>query len=205
MPISSTASPRRFRHANETGRRVFMRRPFPDPSMLEKTLKIWSMIETAIIGVLVIAALACFLGGAVLRGLWPAHAIDWAEEVAIYLIIWATVISGSVLAAEGRHINTDVFVMMMPDAVQRFLPAVMMALTLGFCVVMMVYGWRAYEFALMLDERSASTLRAPQAYTVFLALPVGMALIAGRIVLLAALRRGITASADHHGKSGAND
>lgn len=34
----------------------------------------------------------------------------------------------------------------------------MTALTIGFCTAMALYGWRAYEFALMLDERSASTL-----------------------------------------------
>ena len=38
--------------------------------------------------------------------------------------------------------------------------------------------------ALLLDERSASSLRTPQAYAVFLALPVGMALILARIAIL---------------------
>jgi len=49
---------------------------------------------------------------------------------------------------------------------------------------MMVYGWRAYEFALLLDERSASTLRAPQGPLVFLPLPVGMALMLARAALM---------------------
>ncbi|MCK5748275.1 MAG: TRAP transporter small permease subunit, partial [Oricola sp.] len=79
---------------------------------------------------------------------------------------------------------------------RRVLPVLMILLTLGFCVVMMVYGWRAFEFALLLDERSASTLRVPQAYAVFLALPVGMALIIGRILLLMILRRGIVQTSE---------
>jgi TRAP-type C4-dicarboxylate transport system permease small subunit len=35
----------------------------------------------------------------------------------------------------------------------------------------------------MLDERSASTLQAPQAWVLYLALPAGMLLIAVRIAL----------------------
>tara|TARA_Y100000815_G_scaffold150594_2_gene136527 strand:+ start:18028 stop:18600 length:573 start_codon:yes stop_codon:yes gene_type:complete len=169
---------------------------FSGHSMIEKILKIWSAVEMALIGALTMCSLACFLGGAIVRAVWPAHAVDWAEEISIYLIIWATVISGSVLAAEGRHINTDVFVMGMPEIMRRVLPVLMILLTLGFCVVMMVYGWRAFEFALLLDERSASTLRVPQAYAVFLALPVGMALIIGRILLLMLLRRGIVQTSE---------
>ena len=47
-----------------------------------------------------------------------------------------------------------------------------------------VYGWQAFEFALLLDERSASSLRVEQGWAVFLALPVGMALIIGRVGLM---------------------
>lgn len=152
--------------------------------MIPRILSIWTLIEKLLIGLLIFAALFTFLGGAVLRAVAPGHAIDWAEEVALYCIIWATVLSGSVLVAEGRHISTEVFVSMMRPATQRIVGWAMTALTIGFCAAMALYGWQAYEFALLLDERSASTLRAPQGYLVFLALPVGMTLILGRVALM---------------------
>ena len=76
--------------------------------MIDRILTIWSRIETALIGLLVLCALATFMGGAAVRVLAPQHAVDWAEEVALYFIIWATALAGSTLAAEGRHINTEI-------------------------------------------------------------------------------------------------
>jgi TRAP-type C4-dicarboxylate transport system permease small subunit len=122
--------------------------------------------------------------------------VDCAEEVSIDFLPWATVLSGSVLAAEGRHINTEIVTGALPPGPRRAVAAAILLLTLGFCVAMTVYGWQAFRFALMLDERSGSSLRTPQGWAVFLALPVGMALIVARICLLAATGRGITPT-DH--------
>lgn len=152
--------------------------------MIHRILTLWTRIEAILIGSLVLAALAVFLGGAALRAFAPLHAVDWAEEVALYGIVWATVLAGSSLVAEGRHIYTEVFLSALGPRARRALGWVMTLVATGFCAAMMVYGWQAYGFALMLDERSASTLRVPQGYAVFLALPVGMALILGRVGLM---------------------
>ncbi len=152
--------------------------------MIDKILKVWSQVETVLIGLLLLAALAVFLGGAVLRAVAPAHAVDWAEEISVYCIIWATVLSGSVLIYEKRHISTEIVASIFPPRTQAVLGFAMLLLTLGFCAVIGWYGYEAVQFALMLDERSASSLRTPQAWAMFLALPVGMALIVLRLVLM---------------------
>lgn len=152
--------------------------------MIARILHIWSRVETVLIGFTIIAALTVFLGGAALRHLSPAHSVDWAEEVALYFIIWSTVLCGSSLVAEGRHISTEVFLSMFGPRARDLLGWGITALSVGFIFAMLVFGWQAFNFALLLDERSASTLRTPQGYAVFLALPVGMALILGRIGLM---------------------
>lgn len=157
--------------------------------MIDTILKIWGRIETALIGIAILSALAVFLGGAAIRVLFPTDSIDWAEEVALYFIIWATALSGSSLVAEGRHIHTEVFVGMLRPKLRHALGWAMTALSTAFCITIMIYGWQAYEFAGMLDERSASSLRTPQDWTVFLSLPVGMALIVGRVGLMIAAGR----------------
>jgi TRAP-type C4-dicarboxylate transport system permease small subunit len=157
--------------------------------MLEKLLRLWSRIETILVGTLMFAALAIFLGGAVVRAVAPLHAVDWAEEVSLYCIVWATVIAGAGLVAEGRHISTGVFVARLSPGTRRAVGWLTAVLATGFCVAMLVYGWQATQFSAMLDERSASTLRTPQAYALFLALPVGMALILLRVAALVALGR----------------
>jgi TRAP-type C4-dicarboxylate transport system permease small subunit len=45
-------------------------------------------------------------------------------------------------------------------------------------------GLEGVLFASMLEERSASTLQAPQAWVLYLALPVSMLLIVARLALL---------------------
>lgn len=162
--------------------------------MLDRILTIWSRIETALIGMLVLCALGTFMGGAALRVLAPRHAVDWADEVALYFIVWATAIAGSTLAAEGRHINTEILVGALPRRWRTGALVFTGALTLAFCLAMAWYGWQGFAFSRMLDDRSGSSLRAPQAWLLFLALPVGMGLMALRIVLLALRGRGITAA-----------
>lgn len=152
--------------------------------LIGRILKVWTALETVAIGCMIFAALAVFLWGAAVRALAPARAVDWAEEVALYFIIWATMLSGSVLAAEGRHINTEVFTSGLPAGVQRWLRRGLTLVMLGFCAAMLHFGLQAYHFAILLDERSGSSLRTPQSWAVFLALPVGMGLIIGRMVLL---------------------
>lgn len=152
--------------------------------MIESIMRIWTRIDTILIGTLILAALAIFLGGAAVRVFAPIHAVDWAEEVSLYCIVWATVLSGSSLVAEGRHISTELFVSALSPAWQRAVGWFVTLLIVGFCGVMAWYGWKAFGFALLLDERSASSLRTPQAYALFLALPVGMVLILGRMALM---------------------
>lgn len=152
--------------------------------MISKILTLWTRIESVLIGLLILGALAAFLGGAALRAFAPAHAVDWAEEVALYGIVWATVIAGSSLLTEGRHIRTEIFLTAMTPAARAVVGWMMAALSIGFCIVMLIHGWKAFGFALMLDERSASTLRVQQGYAIFLALPVGMALMLGRAALM---------------------
>ena len=152
--------------------------------MIPRILSIWSRVESILIGALLILSLVVFLGGGLLRVLFPAYAIDWATEVSIYLIIWATVLAGAAIVQEDRHLHTEVFIAALSPRMRRAVGWAMTILSIGFVAVMLVYGWQAYEFANLLDERSGSSLRAPQGFAVFLPLPLGMALILIRCTLM---------------------
>jgi TRAP-type C4-dicarboxylate transport system permease small subunit len=154
--------------------------------MIDRFMHAWNRVETVLVGFLLAIALAVFLGGSALRHASPDNAIDWAEEVSIYCIVWATVLSGSALMHERRHITTDALVSLLPAATRNAIALFVMLLTLAFCTAMAWYGWQATLFAVMLDERSASTLRTPMAYALFLALPVGMALTVLRLAVMLA-------------------
>jgi len=134
-------------------------------------------LEAIVIGLLVVAAIVLFLYGSALRVLAPAHTLDWAEEVTIYLVIWSTLLTGRRLAADRAHISARVIEHLVPPRVKRVLDVAIDVLTFAFCAVMLWLGVEAVRFVHALDERSATTLQAPQAWVLDLALPVAMALI----------------------------
>jgi len=144
----------------------------------------WRRFETVVIASLVVLALAVFLYGSLARSFAPALAIDWSEEVTIYLIVWATLLSGGRLTAERAHVSAEMFMHVLSPAARLRLRIGIDVLTLAFCCFVLWLGIEGVLFAHMLDERSASTLQAPQAWVLYLALPVSMLLIVVRIVLL---------------------
>lgn len=144
-------------------------------------------IEAALIGVLVLAAIVLYLYGSAARVLAPAFARDWVEEVTIYLVVWSTLLCGRRLAADRAHISAQVIDHLLPARIKRLVDVAIDALTFGFCAVMLWLGAQAVSFVRALDERSATTLQAPQAWVLDLALPVAMALI---LVGLVQARRG---------------
>jgi TRAP-type C4-dicarboxylate transport system permease small subunit len=141
----------------------------------------WRRFETTVIGALVVLALALFLYGSLTRSFAPALAIDWSEEVTIYLIAWATLLSGGAITAERAHVSADMLGQRLSPRARRRLQLGIDVVVLGFCCLMLWLGAEGVLFAHLLDERSASTLQAPQAWVLYLALPVGMLLIAARI------------------------
>jgi TRAP-type C4-dicarboxylate transport system permease small subunit len=72
---------------------------------------------------------------------------------------------------------------------RRRLQTAIDVVVLAFCGLMLWLGSEAVLFAHLLDERSASTLQAPQAWVLYLALPLGMLLIVVRIALRLTLDR----------------
>lgn len=143
----------------------------------------WRRVETCAIGLLVVLALGIFLYGSLVRSVAPALAIDWSEEVTIYLIVWAMLLSGGSLTADRAHVSAEILVHVLSAHGRRRLQLAIDILMLAFCSLMLWLGVEGVLFAHMLDERSASTLQAPQAWVLYLALPVGMLLIAGRVAL----------------------
>jgi TRAP-type C4-dicarboxylate transport system permease small subunit len=149
----------------------------------EKVRQYWQRFEAAIIGVLVVLALAIFLYGSLARSFAPALAIDWSEEVTIYLIAWATLLSGGAITADRAHVSANMLGHLLTPLAQRRLQISIDVVVLGFCGLMFWLGIEGVLFAHMLDERSASTLQAPQAWVLYLALPSGMLLIVARLAL----------------------
>jgi TRAP-type C4-dicarboxylate transport system permease small subunit len=156
----------------------------PDPKHEPSFREFGRRVEIVVIGALVVLALIVFLYGSLVRTFAPAFALDWAEEVTIYLIIWATLLSGGTLASGREHVSAQIVAHLLSARARRCLQIGIDVLTLAFCVLVLWLGIQGVLFAWMLDERSASTLQAPQAWALYLSLPVSMLLIVVRVALL---------------------
>ena len=165
-------------------------------------MKIWHRAEQAIVGILGLAALACAVWQVLTRYFFPQDSIGYAEEIIVYLLIWAVMIVSSQLVRTDSHVRPDVLRTVMPPAAARWLELFNCAAAVVFCAALTWYGWQIVATAQAIDERSASDLRFPM-WIYYAALPAGGALMAVRyairLVGLAAVPDRIPAPAHHLG------
>ena len=145
-------------------------------------MKTWDRAERAIVGALGLAALAIALWQVLSRYFFPHQAISYAEEVMVYLLIWAIMIVSSQLVSTDSHIRSDIVRNVVPAGVARWLEIFTCAAAVAFCGALTWYGWQIVEIARAIDEHSPSDLQFPM-WIYYLALPTGAALMAVRYTI----------------------
>jgi C4-dicarboxylate transporter, DctQ subunit len=142
----------------------------------------WDWIERTLVGVLgacamVIAAVQVFG-----RYIAPGAAITWAEEVIVYIAVWAVMIIASQLVRTDGMVRPDLVLRLLSPGVQRWVEMFNCLAAMVFTFGMLWYGWRVVGTALLLDQRSSSDLQFPL-WIYYLALPTGGALMLGRYTI----------------------
>ena len=139
----------------------------------------WDWVELTVVGLL--GALALLAGVTQVAGRYiaPEHAITWAEEVIVYLIVWAVMIVSSQLVRTDGHVRPDLVLRLLPPQAQRVVEIVNSIIALVFCAGLVWYGWQIVELAQMLDQRSPTDLQFPM-WIYDAALPTGGLLMALR-------------------------
>jgi C4-dicarboxylate transporter, DctQ subunit len=152
----------------------------PDPaearSPAARFFAAWDWIERTLVGALgafalVIAAVQVFG-----RYIDPAGAITWAEEVIVYVAVWAVMIIASQLVRHDGHVRPDLVLRLLPAHVQRWVEVFNCLVALAFTFGMIWYGWEVVNGALLLDQRSSTDLQFPM-WIYYTALPAGGALM----------------------------
>jgi len=142
----------------------------------------WNWIERTLVGALgafalVIAAVQVFG-----RYIDPAGAITWAEEVIVYVAVWAVMIIASQLVRSDGHVRPDLVLRLLPPQVQRWVEVFNCLVALAFTFGMIWYGWEVVNGALLLDQRSSTDLQFPM-WIYYTALPAGGALMFIRYII----------------------
>ncbi len=147
-----------------------------------RALQIWDRVEQIGVGLLGLAALALALWQVLGRYLFPREAIGYAEEVIVYLIIWAVMLISSDLVRNDGHVRSDLVLRLLPAGVVRWVEVLNCIVALLFCAGLVWYGYQIVDTALLLDERSSTDLQFPK-WIYYLSLPVGAGLMLVRYVM----------------------
>jgi C4-dicarboxylate transporter, DctQ subunit len=137
---------------------------------------IWDKVERTIVGLLGAFALVIAVLQVFGRYIDPANAITWAEEVIVYVAVWAVMIVASDLVRTNGHVRPDLVLRLMGAQAQRWVESFNCVVALVFTFGMVWYGWDVVNTALLLDQRSSSDLQFP-IWIYYLALPTGGALM----------------------------
>lgn len=145
-------------------------------------MKIWNRAEQTLVGVFGLVALAFALWQIVSRYFFPRQSISYAEEVIVYLLIWAIMIVSSQLVRTDGHVRPDLVLNIVPSGVARWMEVLNCVAAIVFCGALVWYGRQVVDIALQIDERSASDLRFPM-WIYYAALPAGGLLMLIRYVI----------------------
>jgi C4-dicarboxylate transporter, DctQ subunit len=143
---------------------------------------IWDTIERSLVGLLGAIAMIVGLVQVLGRYFFPSHAISWAEEVIVYLVVWGVMIISSQLVRTDGHVRPDLVLRLIPPAGQRWVEAFNCVVALVFCIGMVWFGYQIVETSILLDERSSSDLQFPM-WIYYSSLPAGGLLMAIRYVI----------------------
>src|SRR5580692_7526192 len=113
-------------------------------------MKVWNRVEQTIAGLLGLAALLLALWQVVARYILPQHSISYAEEVIVYLMIWAIMIVSSQLVRTNSHVRPDLVLNVVPAGIARWLEVFNCTAAIVFCGALVWYGRQVVDIALLI-------------------------------------------------------
>jgi C4-dicarboxylate transporter, DctQ subunit len=149
---------------------------------LRRFFAAWDRVERTLVGLLGAVALAIAVVQVFGRYIDPANAITWAEEVIVYIMVWAIMIIASQLVRTDGQVRPDLVLRMLPPGVQRWVEMFNCLVAIAFTFGMVWYGWDVVSTAVLLDQRSSSDLQFP-IWIYYTALPVGGGLMLVRYLI----------------------
>jgi C4-dicarboxylate transporter DctQ subunit len=149
---------------------------------LARLFDVWDWIERTLVGAL--GAFALLIAAVQVFGRYidPADAITWAEEVIVYIMVWAVMIIASQLVRTDGHVRPDLVLRLLRPGAQRWVEMFNCLVALAFTFGMVWYGWVVVNTASLLDQRSSTDLQFPL-WIYYTALPAGGGLMFIRYII----------------------
>ena len=154
----------------------------PARDTLARFMRAWDWVERTIVGLLGLTAMLIAAVQVFGRYIDPAGAITWAEEVIVYIVVWAIMIIASQLVRHDGHVRPDLVLRILRPGVQRWVEMFNCLVAITFMAGLLYYGKQVVDTALLLSQTSSSDLQFP-IWIYYLSLPVGAGLMLVRYVI----------------------
>lgn len=139
---------------------------------------------TGFVVALLVAAMVATIWISVFTRYVMSDPVGWAEQVAKYLMIWATFLGASLGVRSGAHIAVDLVVRTLPPRISRYIAWLATALTGGFLVLCTYYG---IEFAVKVRGHSDPLVGEMSMAIAYAAIPAGCFAMLVQLLLKAKL------------------
>ena len=120
--------------------------------VLARIAAIWDRVERVLVGLLGAFAMAIAAFQVFGRYIAPGASITWAEEVIVYVAVWAVMIVASQLVRMDAHVRPDLVLRLLWPGIQRWFEMFNCLVAIVFTFGMVWYGWTVVGTALMLDQ-----------------------------------------------------
>ena len=131
--------------------------------------------------IFILAAMAVMVFANVALRFLTDHSILWVEEVSRYLMIWLTFLGAGIVLRYGGHIGIDTLQAQWP----RHAPAIRTVIFLVLVVFFAVMVWLGMRYATLTWGQTTPVMQIPVG-AVYLAMPIGFALMMVHLLLMAA-------------------
>jgi TRAP-type C4-dicarboxylate transport system permease small subunit len=129
----------------------------------------------------ILAAMAAMVFANVALRFLTDHSILWVEEVSRYLMIWLTFLGAGLVLRYGGHIGIDT----LQEALPRHAPWIRAAIFLLLLVFFVTMLWLGARYSMVTWGQTTPVMQIPIG-AVYLAMPVGFALLIVHLLLMAA-------------------
>ena len=145
-------------------------------------MRAWDWVERTVVGLLGLAAMVIAVVQVFGRYIDPANAITWAEEVIVYIAVWAIMIISSQLVRTDGMVRPDLVLRLLRPSVQRWVEMFNCLVAIVFMAGLLYYGKAVVDSALLLSQTSSSDLQFPM-WIYYTSLPVGAGLMLVRYLI----------------------
>ena len=144
-------------------------------------LTLWSWVERLVLAVIVLlmSLLVLVTSYQVFSRYVLNHPLRWSEELSRYLLVWIVFLGAWAALKEGRHLGMDILSQRIPPRWRPRLGVIVDAVVLAFLIAVLSIAPEILEIT---SRQRSAVLRAPMSL-IYLAFPVGAALMSVEIVL----------------------